>query len=122
MLSQVVRNDIYQNQNFNLYNKVEVDSTSTEVTLWDAHIPSIGIPVGSSIELKAFGSLGSSTELKTIKVKINDEVVLTSSSDSITSLWLTKNKSVVTDEGSDRVIQSYPQALPIPEPNHLSNY
>ena len=63
-------------------------------------------PVGSSIELKAFGSLGSSTELKTIKVKINDEVVLTSSSDSITSLWLTKNKSVVTDEGSDTQVDS----------------
>ena len=76
MLNQVIRNEVYQNQNFNLYQKVEVDSTQTEITLWDAEIPSFGISTGSQIELKAYGILGSLEEFKTIRVKLNDEVIL----------------------------------------------
>ena len=74
MLNQVIGNEVYQNQNFNLYQKVEVDSTQTEITLWDAEIPSFGINTGSTIELKAYGILGSLEEVKTVRVKVNDEV------------------------------------------------
>lgn len=76
MLNQVIGNEVYQNQNFNLYQKVEVDSTQTEITLWDAEIPSFGINTGSPIELKAYGILGSLEEFKTVRVKLNDEVIL----------------------------------------------
>ena len=76
MLNQVIGNEVYQNQNFNLYQKVEVDSTQTEITLWDAEIPSFGINTGSPIELKAYGILGSLEEVKTVRVKLNDEVIL----------------------------------------------
>ena len=76
MLNQVIGNEVYQNQNFNLYQKVEVDSTQTEITLWDAEIPSFGINTGLPIELKAYGILGSLEEVKTVRVKLNDEVIL----------------------------------------------
>ncbi len=76
MLNQVIGNEVYQNQNFNLYQKVEVDSTQTEITLWDAEIPPFGINTGSPIELKAYGILGSLEEVKTVRVKLNDEVIL----------------------------------------------
>jgi hypothetical protein len=82
MLNQVIVNEVYQNQNFNLYQKVEVDSTKTEVILWEAEIPSFAVTTGLPIELKSYGMIGSIFEDKQIKVKINDVVVLSESLDS----------------------------------------
>ena len=107
MLNQVITNEVYQNQNFNLYQKVEVDSTQTEITLWDAEIPSFGISTGSQIELKAYGILGSLEEFKTIRVKLNDEVILLNTTKAVTDKLFHLNLDMIKSSTQSCLISGY---------------